>query len=178
MVERDKPGFAIWFTGLPASGKSSLARETKRLLRERGIPVQILDSDELRKVLTPEPDYSQQERDWFYDVLVYLAGLLTDNGANVLIAATASRQSYRRAARARLARFAEVYMDCPPQACQQRDPKGLWAKAAAGEIANFPGVDAPYEIPLNPEVRVDAENTPPAQGARRVLNQLEEQGFF
>ncbi|MGD9047534.1 MAG: adenylyl-sulfate kinase [Anaerolineae bacterium] len=178
MLRRIQPGFAIWLTGLPSSGKTTLAHALRRLLAERGIGVQILDSDELRRRLTPVPAYSGGERDWFYDVVTFLAGLLTDNGVNILIAATAPRRAYREAARDRLARFAEVYVHCSPEVCQARDPKGLWARADRGEIATLPGAGVPYEPPEYPEVRVDTAHLSIEEAARRILDELDEWAFF
>jgi adenylylsulfate kinase len=168
-----RPGFAIWFTGLPASGKTTAAREVGHLLLARRIPVQLLDSDALRRTLTPQPKYTLSERDGFYKVLVFLAGFLTDHGLNILIAATGSRRAYRQAARERIPRFAEVYVHCPPAVCRARDPKGLWARADRGEIDNLPGADAPYEEPLDPEVRVDTVSLPAEAAAWCVLAQLD-----
>jgi len=145
-------GFAVWFTGLPASGKSTLARGLQQRLAGRGIATQLLDSDELRARLIPEATYSGAERDWFYDLIAFLASLLTRNGVNVLIAATGQKRAYRDAARAQIGHFCEVFIDCPAQRCQLRDPKGLWRKAMRGEIHNLPGVGADYEAPLQAEV--------------------------
>ena len=178
MSEGIQPGFTIWLTGLPSSGKTTVAHALSRLLSERGIAVQELDSDDLRRKLTPDPTYSPEERDWFYDVVTFLAGLLTDNGVNVLIAATASRRAYRQAARDRIARFAEVYVDCSPEVCRARDPKGLWKRADKGEITTLPGAGVPYEPPQSPEVRVDAARLSVEEAARYVLARLDEQGFF
>jgi adenylylsulfate kinase len=171
-------GFAIWFTGLPSSGKTSAAREVGHLLLARRVPVQLLDSDALRRKMTPQPTYTPGERDAFYKLLVFLAGFLTDHGLNLLIAATASRQGYRQAARGRMPRFAEVYVDCPPAVCRARDPKGLWARADRGEIDNLPGADAPYEAPLAPEARVDTALLSPQAAARQILAALDAQRFF
>lgn len=172
------PGFALWLTGLPASGKTTLARALGRLLEERGIATQLLDSDQLRRQLTPDPAYTREERDWFYDTTAWLAGLLTDNGVNVLIAATACRRAYRQAARERIERFAEVYVDAPPAVCRARDPKGLWERAERGEITTLPGAGVPYEPPRAPEARVDTAQCSAEEGAREVLGQLEERGFW
>lgn len=178
MAEGIQEGFAIWLTGLPSSGKTTLAYALSHLLIERGVAVQVLDSDDLRRRLTPNPTYSPEERDWFYDVVTFLAGLLTDNGVNVLIAATASRRVYRQAARDRIARFAEVYVHCSPEVCRARDPKGLWKWADEGEITMLPGAGAPYEPPESPEVRVDTERLLVKEAADHILSQLDEQGFF
>lgn len=172
------PGFAVWLTGLPSSGKTTLARVLSRLLAGRSLPTLVLDSDELRQQLTPKPTYSPEERDWFYGVVAWLAALLAENGMNVLIAATAPRRDYRQAARRRIVRFAEVYVECSPAVCRKRDPKGLWRRAAEGQIEGLPGADAPYEPPLSPEARVDTARTTPEEAAGRVLAQLDAQGFL
>jgi adenylylsulfate kinase len=172
-----RPGFAIWLTGLPSSGKTTLAHALSCLLAERGVAVQILDSDGLRRKLTPNPTYSTEERDWFYDVITFLAELLTTNGVNVLIAATASQRAYRQAARERILRFAEVYVECPSEVCRARDPKRLWERADRGEITNLPGVGALYEAPDTPEARVDTARYSAEEAARHILRRLDGRGF-
>ena len=178
MAEGIREGFAIWLTGLPSSGKTTLAYALGRLFSERGVAVQVLDSDDLRRKLTPNPTYSPEERDWFYDVVTFLAGLLTDNGVSVLIAATASRRAYRQVARDRIARFAEVYVDCSPGVCRARDPKGLWKRADRGEITTLPGAGVPYEPSESPEVRVDTARLSIEEATDQIVCQLNEQGFF
>jgi adenylylsulfate kinase len=178
MLNNVPPGFAIWLTGLPSSGKTTVAHALSDLLAERGIAVQVLDSDELRTRLTPNPQYSPQERDWFYALVTFLAELLTKNGVNCLIAATASRRAYREAARRRIDRFAEVYVDCSPEVCQGRDPKGLWQRAHRGEINALPGMGTPYEPPNSPDARVDTGRLSAEVAARHILSQLDSKGFF
>jgi adenylylsulfate kinase len=172
------PGFAIWLTGLPSSGKTTVAHALSGLLAKRGVAVQVLDSDELRTRLTPNPQYSSEERDWFYATVTFLAELLTKNGVNCLIAATASRRAYREAARRRIDRFAEVYVDCSPEVCHGRDPKGLWQRAHTGEITALPGMGTPYEPPGSPDVRVDTGRFSAEAAAQHILSQLEDEGFF
>lgn len=171
-------GFAIWLTGLPSSGKTVIGRALSLLLSERGISAQILDSDDLRQKLTPHPTYSPEERDWFYDIVVFLAELLTGNGVNVLISATASRRTYRDKARSKIKRFAEVYVDCPEEVCRKRDTKGLWEQADKGKIATLPGVGDPYEPPIFPELHVDTANLSIEEAAYQILNKLEKQDFL
>ncbi len=162
-------GFAIWLTGLPASGKSTLAAALSERLAASGGQVQILDSDALREVLTPQPSYSEPERDWFYGVMSYIGQLLTQNGTHVIFAATARRQLYRDRARRAIEKFMEVYVHCSLETCRARDQKGIYAKAEKGEAATVPGVQVPYEVPQAPELVVDTEQHSPAEGARRIM---------
>lgn len=174
----EKQGFAIWFTGLPSSGKSTLAVGLARRLEQQNFNVQILESDQLRRQLTPNPTYSPAERDWFYDTIGWLAGLLTSNGVNVLIAATAPRRIHRQAARKRVDRFAEIYVASPPDVCRERDPKGLWARADRGEITNLPGAGTPYEIPESAEITVHTDQLSIEEGVEHIMCQLNKQGFL
>jgi adenylylsulfate kinase len=141
-----RAGFAIWLTGLPSSGKTALAHELSGLLGERGIAVQILDSDELRRRLTPNPDYSAEERDWFYDTITFLAELLTANGVHVVIAATACRRAFRQRARDRIARFAEVYVACGTR-------RGCGSGRTAGRSPTCPGKVPCTKHPAPPRLR-------------------------
>lgn len=176
--ESPRSGFALWLTGLPSSGKSTLAEYLGRNLERRGVLVQILDSDQLRDWLTPEPDFTQQERDWFYRALVEIAGLLTDNGVNVVIAATGSRKDYRLLARERIERCVIAHVDCPRAVCRARDSKGLWSRADRGEIKNFPGVDAPFDVPESPQVRVDTAQQSIPEASLELLGYLDSSGFI
>jgi adenylylsulfate kinase len=178
MLKIVQPGFAVWLTGLPSSGKTTVANILKNLLSERDVPVQVLDSDNLRQRLTPHLTYVPEDRAGFYDLLIFLAQLLTDNGVNVIIAATASRRAYRKTARAHLKRFAEVFLDCSPDACRSRDPKRLWEKADKGEIGFLPGVGEQFEPPESPEVRVDTGVHSSVAAAYFILKELDKQNFW
>lgn len=112
------------------------------------------------------------------ETVIYLAELLTGNGVNVLISATAPRGAYRDEARKRMKRFAEVYFDCPKAECRKRDPKGLWEQANQGEITELPGAGVLYEPPDSPEVEVNTAQLSIEKAAHHVLNRLEEHGFF
>jgi len=170
--------FAVWLTGLPASGKTTLAERLASELQRRGFVVQILDSDDLRQVLTPEPTYSAEERSWFYQVVAFIAGLLTENGVNVLIAATANRRRYRDHARQSIERFAEVYVKCSLETCMERDRKRIYKKALAGEATTVPGLQVPYEPPRNPAAVVDNERASPREGVRQIVMALEQLSFL
>ncbi len=165
----DKRGWTLWLTGLPASGKTTLARALRRRLAALGIDVVVLDSDEIRPILTPNPTYTDEERDRFYAGLVDLADVLTRHGVNVIIAATGSWRIYRRAARERLSPFAVVWVRCPIAVCRARDPKGLYARSDAGAIDKLPGVGTPYEPPQEPAVIVDTDRLTLEESADRVL---------
>ncbi len=178
MTEPAATGFAVWLTGLPSSGKTSLAWTLQGRLARRGLRAIVLDSDQLRSALTPHPTYSEQERDQFYRTLTSLAAMLTGQGFNVLIAATAPKRRHRGAARAMIGRFAEVYLECPPEVCRQRDPKGLWARADRGEINSLPGAGAAYEEPEAPEARVNTAAASVERAAEDILGQLDKRGFF
>ncbi len=169
------PGFVVWLTGLPASGKTTVARTLAPWIAERVSALRLLDSDEVREALTPQPRYTPEERDLFYRALGYLASLLTEHGVVVVVAATAPLQRHRDEARARIPapRFVEVHVDCPPQRCRERDPKGLWGRADRGEIQSLPGAGAPYEAPAAPEVRVSSADDDAPASARQVLDHLE-----
>jgi len=171
-------GFAIWLTGLPASGKTTLAKGLANTLRERGRTVQILDSDELRDVLTPQPTYSLEERDWFYEVVAFIARLLVQNGVNVLIAATANRHRYRDYARQEIDQFAEVFVKSSLGTCMERDEKGIYEKGMAGDAKTVPGLQVPYEPPAHPATVVDTEQSSPEDGVQQILKSLEELSFL
>ena len=171
--------FAVWFTGLPGSGKTVIASRTAALLKEKGIDVKILQLDEIRRVLTPEPKYTDEERDIVYASLAYMAKLLAECGVNVFIDATANRRKYRDAARRIIPQFAEVFIRCPIKVCMEREahrkavfsPKGIYKKSAASR-ATVPGVNVPYEEPLEPEVVIDSDRMAPDESARKVAGTI------
>jgi adenylylsulfate kinase len=166
-------GFAIWITGIPAAGKSSVTGELVRKLRDRQVPVVVLESDRMRAILTPEPSYSEAERDLFYRQLVQVGHLITGNGVNVIFDATANKRSFRDQARAMIRRFVEIHLDCPLEVCIARDPKGIYARAAQNKAWTVPGMQAAYEPPISPELRLDGRSSP-SENAARILEKLEQ----
>lgn len=162
-------GSAIWLTGAPAAGKTTIAGELQRRLVRPDRAVIVADSDELRRLLTPQPTYSAAERDWFYSVLGGLAVWLTGSGIHVIIAATAHRRIYRDQARAQINAFFEVYISCSTAIRRARDPKGLYERAAHGELSGVPGIDLVYEPPLAPEITVDSEQLSPVAAAEAII---------
>ncbi len=167
----EEKGFAIWITGLPASGKSSIARELVKKLEGRGVRTIVLESDEMRKILTPEPAYSPEERDRFYRTLALIGELLTRSGVNVIFDATANRRGYRDHARSVIPKFIEVFVDCPLEVCMKRDPKGIYAAAASGRATAVPGIQAAYEAPLHPEFVLNGQDKA-EEGASAIVNKL------
>jgi adenylylsulfate kinase len=162
-------GVVVWFTGLPSSGKSTLARGVQTYLRERGALPCLLDGDVLRQLLSPLLGYSHHERDAYYEALAGLAAELASQGLTVLVAATAHRRAYRRRARQLAPRFVEVWVTTPLADCQARDDKGLYAAAAAGH-GNLPGIGQPYESPEHAEIRATGGRD--AQATERLLAML------
>jgi adenylylsulfate kinase len=142
----------VWFTGKPSSGKSTLARSVHQALLSRGAPVCLLDGDEVRAVLRPEPGYDPAGRDAFYATLAGLAALLASQGMIVLVAATAHARAFRERARSLATRYLEVYVDVSDEELRRRDSKGLYRAADAGRAAGVPGVDLAYEVAESPDV--------------------------
>jgi adenylylsulfate kinase len=164
-------GFAVWITGIPASGKSAITRELVTRLNSQGLSTAVLESDALRKVLTPEPTFGSNERDHFYLQMAQLGAMLTRQGIPVIFDATANRRSYRDHARTLIPRFVEVFVSCTLDICRERDPKGLYAAAARGAASNVPGMQAVYEPPLAPEVTVDCREIPPIS-AEKIFTRI------
>ena len=171
-------GWAIWLTGMPGSGKSTLARLVARRLWRLRVRVQVLSVEMLRKVLTPRPQYTEKEREIVYGTLVLVAKMLTRNGVNVLIDATANRRAYRDAARQNIPHFCEVYLKCPLEVCVKRErkrkrrfgaPSRIYDKAKTGASKTVPGIGVPYEIPLRPELEVNTSMLKPNQAAQMIV---------
>jgi adenylylsulfate kinase len=175
--------WAIWITGLPASGKSVLARAAAAELRRSGEDAVVLELDEIRRVVTPSPTYSDTERDVVYRALVYMASVLTESGTPVILDATAHRRAWRDLARERITRFAEIQLVCPLDVCRERErrraegraPRGIYARGGTPG-AMVPGVDVPYEPAVRPELTIDTRLEAPGMAARRIVALTEQLG--
>ncbi len=165
--------FALWITGPPASGKSTIAQILVSELKMRGVNTQILESDELRKVLTPSPTYTEEEREYFYQVLAYIAQLLTRNHVNVIIDATANREAYRRRAKELIPQLMIVLLTCSLKTRRRRDVKGLYKTALEGKVTTLPGLQTPYEEPQHPDLLINTDDVDPTEAAARILHLLE-----
>ena len=168
--------WVIWITGLPGSGKSVLARATAAELRAGGAPVVVLELDEIRKIVTPSPTYSDTERDVVYHALVYMAAALTESGTPVIIDATAHRRAWRELARRLVPRFAEVQLFCPLEVCRERERQRMHGNApsriyerAGRPGALVPGVDVPYEPSLLAELAVDTRLEVSSIAVRKIV---------
>lgn len=168
------PSFAIWLTGLPASGKSTIVAALRPQLEGLGRPVEVLESDAVRRVLTPTPTYSREERDLFYRALAFMGARLAAHGVAVIFDATANKRAYRDFARSLIPRFIEVWVECPLELAIQRDYKGTYQRGQRGESSTVPGLQDPYEAPLNPEVRIDTTQLSAKDAAEKVLEFVKE----
>jgi adenylylsulfate kinase len=177
LESKTKQAFAVWVTGLPASGKSTLARQLKDQLANMGLDVAVLESDELRKILTLNPSYDEQERDLFYSQMVYIGHLLVSHGVPVIFDATANRRAYRDRARQQIERFVEVYVDSPLATCIARDPKGIYRSAREHSTNNVPGLQSLYEPPESPDVIIPGDRESPEAAASRVMKTLIDEGY-
>jgi adenylylsulfate kinase len=176
IVEHKNASFAVWITGLPASGKSTIVRALKNQLAERGVDVAVLESDVLRKMFGGDHPYEECARDAFYRQMVFIGSLLYEHGVPVVFDATANRRAYRDRARRQFDRFLEVYLDVPMETCMARDPKGIYRSAKTGEAKNVPGLQDPYESPQSPDLIVHRGD--PQADARRIVEKLVEKGYL
>ena len=161
--------FAIWLTGLPASGKSSIVARLVPKFESLGMSVEVLESDAVRRILTPNPSYSNEERDLFYRALAFLGSRLFAHGINVIFDATASRREYREFARNLIPDLLEVSIECPLEVCMERDKKGTYRRGLQGGSSTVPGLQEPYEAPLSPALAIDTTVVSPDAAADQIL---------
>ena len=171
--------FCLWLTGLPGSGKSTIRDELLRILSALGIDAVTLSLDHIRKVVTPNPKYTQEERGIVYRSLVMMAQLLIkEGGRHVIIDATGNRREFRNLARELIPDFAEVYIQCPLKICEEREAlrqsqaveKHLYQRAVKGALrGEMPGVTTPYEVPDSPEVMVQSDILSPRESAEKIV---------
>jgi adenylyl-sulfate kinase len=171
-------GFTLWLTGLSGAGKSTLAERLAPALRGRGVPVEVLDGDEVRTHLSRGLGFSREDRDTNVRRLGYVAKLLSRNGVAVITAAISPYRATRDEVRGQHERFVEVFVRCPLHVLVERDVKGLYAKALRGEIEHFTGISDPYEEPLSPELIVDSSREQVELSVERILSTLERLGYL
>jgi adenylylsulfate kinase len=171
-------GFTLWFTGLSGAGKSTLAHIVADELRRRESKVEILDGDVVRTNLSKGLGFSKEDRDTNIRRIGFVCHLLSRNGVVAISAAISPYRAIRDEVRQMIGDFVEVFVRCPLEVCAQRDVKGLYAKAMAGEIPVFTGVSDPYEEPLQAEIIVDTNQETAEQSARKILLTLEQMGYI
>src|ERR687893_1252809 len=170
-ANRDR-GCVIWFTGLSGSGKTTIAHLVEERLLDADVPIEILDGDVVRENLSKGLGFSKEDRDINIRRIAFVAHLLQRNGVFVITAAISPYRAIREEARTMIKDFVEVYADAPIEVCEQRDVKGLYAKARAGEIKGFTGVDDPYEAPENAEVVIKTGEQSVEESAQQVIDKL------
>lgn len=169
----EQKGFTVWFTGLPSSGKSSIADEVAQKLRKRGLKVERLDGDVVRQKLTKDLGFSEEDRNENIERVTFVATLLTRNGVAVVASFISPYRKMRAHSREEIGNFVEVYVRCPLHICMERDRKGLYKKAIAGEIRDFTGISHPYEEPENPEIILETDKKSVKESAEEVIKLLE-----
>lgn len=172
-------GFTIWFTGLSGAGKSTVSAIVEKALRAKGLKVEVLDGDVVRTHLSKGLGFSKEDRDTNIRRIGWVCEVLSRNGVAAIAAAISPYREIRDEVRSKIPNFVEVYMHCPVEVLAERDIKGLYKKALAGEIKNFTGVDDPYEPPLNPDVTCSTDGSEtPEQSAAKVLDHLARRGWL
>ena len=169
-------GVTVWFTGLPCSGKTTIAKEVKKILEEMGRDVELLDGDTIRDYIRNK-DFSKEGRNKHLRYIAVMARLLSKRNVIVLCSFVSPYRENRDFARSICDDFVEVYVKTPLDVCIERDVKGMYKKALKGEIKNFTGIDDPYEEPLNPEIIVETDKETLKESAKKVLDKLEELGY-
>jgi len=168
----------VWLTGLSGSGKTTIARSLQVQLQELGLPIELLDGDEVRRQLSPDLGFTKNDREMHARRVVYLSKLLAKNGIVSLVSLIAPYRSFRENARKEIVDYVEVYVKTPLETCIKRDPKGLYRKALNGEITDMTGVQDPYEEPLNAEVVIETDRLTVDESARQILSKLKELGYI
>ena len=179
MLARRDRGCVIWLTGLPSAGKSTIAEALAPALRARGERVELLDGDVVRENLSKGLGFSKEDRDINIRRIGFVAHLLARNGVKVITAAISPYRSVRDEVRENVGEdFLEVYVSTPLEVCESRDVKGLYAKARAGALKGFTGIDDPYEPPFSPEIEIATRGESPEESAARVIDVLEARGYL
>jgi len=178
MTMKQSSAFTLLFTGLPASGKTTLSQMTKERLVEKGLSVELFDGDVIRKQLGNPFGYSPEGRELNLKILGLMAQILNKHGVIAIIAAIAPYRKIRDFLRQTINNYVEIYLDCPVEECIKRDPKGLYKKAMAGEIKEFTGISAPYEKPVNPEIVIPSHLVTPQEACRQIIQKLTELGYL
>lgn len=171
-------GVTVWFTGLSGAGKTTITKELADKLKAQGCKIEILDGDIIRQNLTKGLGFSKEDRDENIRRIGFVSHLLTRNGVIVLVSAISPYREIREEVRKRIGDFVEVYVNAPLAVCEDRDVKGLYERARAGEIKGFTGIDDPYEEPLNPEVECRTDQEELSGSVTKVISKLKEMNYL
>ncbi|MDZ8089927.1 MAG: adenylyl-sulfate kinase [Nostoc sp. DedQUE12b] len=177
-MRQQEYGVTVWFTGLSGAGKTTICQFVEKKLRIQGYRVEVLDGDAVRQNLCKGLGFSKDDRVENIRRIGFVSQLLARNNVVVLVSAISPYREIREEVRQSIPHFIEVYVNASLEVCEQRDIKGLYKKAKAGEIKHFTGIDDPYEIPLCPEVECKTNQESVAQSATKVLKKLEELGYI
>ena len=167
----------IWLTGIPGSGKTTLALELQKHYEKKGSPIEILDGDEIRKTLSKDLGFSPEDRKEHNRRVIFVAKILAKNGVTTIIPLISPYRETRANARKEIPNFVEVWVKASVDECKKRDPKGLYKKAMAGEIKNLTGLQAPYEEPQNPELILDTEKHSIEESVELIISTLDKLGY-
>lgn len=176
-MTNDYPGYVLWMTGLSGAGKTTVALILEKELQDRGCRIERLDGDVVRESLTRDLGFSAEDRAMNIERVSFVAKLLSRNGVGCVCSFISPYQSVRDQVRGTTTNFIEVFIDAPLEVVMERDVKGLYKKAIAGEIPNFTGISDPFEAPENPEIHIRTDLETAEESARRILDYLEVQGF-
>jgi adenylyl-sulfate kinase len=178
MIRMQHKGFTLWFTGLSGAGKSTISERIYNRLKIEGAKVELLDGDVVRTHLSKGLGFNKEDRDTNIRRIGFVSELLSRNGVIALVAAISPYREVREEVRGRIGNFIEVHVHCPVEVLAERDVKGLYKKALAGEIGSFTGVSDPYEPPANPEVTIDSSKESVDASVEKVWDKLRELGLI
>lgn len=176
--EMNKDGYVVWMTGLSGSGKTSIAMVLVDKLKNRGLRVERLDGDVVRQSLTRDLGFTEEDRKKNIERVTFVAKLLSRNGVGTICSFISPYQAVRDDVRANTTNFLEVFVDAPLDVVIERDVKGLYKKAIAGEIPNFTGISDPFEAPNNPDVHLHTDQSSVEECAQNILDKLEALGYI
>lgn len=178
MTMIEHPGFVLWFTGLSGAGKTTIAVALETELHARGVRIERLDGDTVRQSLTKDLGFSKEDRDKNIERVTFVAKLLSRNNVGVLSSFISPYAATRDHVRGETTNFIEVFVDAPLDTCIERDVKGMYKKAIAGEIPNFTGISDPYEAPSNPEIHVKTNEQTLEESVQTILTWLEQHQYI